>query len=331
MKGLFIEETSSFKRIYNPEQVEKIGEIVDIYAPPMTPGNIFDDAGILNDCEIIFTGWGAPCIDEHLLSYAPNLKIVFYGAGSVKKLVTDASWEKGVRIVSAWGANAVPVSEYTLSQILWNLKRGYAMERDYKKSKGRFDKTAVPPAGAYKSTVGLISLGMIARKVCELLKHFEMNVIAYDPFVSEEDAKALGAELVSLEEVFIKSDVVSLHTPWLPETVGMITGEMISSMKKGSTFINTARGAVIKEEEMIAALQNRNDIQAVLDVTYPEPPADDSPLWTMENVVLTPHIAGSMTQECNRHAQYMIEELERYLKGEELIYELSEAKAKIMA
>jgi len=125
--------------------------------------------------------------------------------------------------------------------------------------------------------------------------------------------------------------VVSLHTPWLPETVGMVTGAHLRSMKTDATFINTARGAIVREAEMIAALQERPDLTAVLDVTYPEPPEAGSPLYTLPNVILTPHIAGSMGRECQRMGRLMVDEFERYRAGEPLRWAISQEQAAVMA
>ena len=158
-----------------------------------------------------------------------------------------------------------------------------------------------------------------------------MRVIAYDPFVDEATAAKLGVTLVTLEALFAQSDVVSLHTPWLPETVGLITGELIASMKPCATFINTSRGAVVWEEEMLDVLAARPDLQAVLDVVWPEPPAPESRLFDLPNVVLTPHIAGSMGAECHRMGRYMIDELDRYLAGEPLRWGITREKAAILA
>lgn len=328
-KALFV--LDDFDTIYSEETVNLIKEVVDVYAGPLSCADIEKNPDILNECEIIFSGWGAPKMDETFLNHAPKLEYVFYGAGTIRYMVSDEFWKRGIRVSSAWAINAIPVSEYTLSQILFSLKSGYQFARAYKKAKGRALCSEVKFAGGYKSTVGLVSLGMIARIVTERLKSFDVNVIAYDPFVTEEEASKLGVTLCSLEDVFKNADVVSLHTPWLKETENMITGEMFASMKEGATFINSARGAVVREREMIDVLLERTDLQAVLDVTYPEPPKEDSPLWTMENVMLTPHIAGSMGSECYRHAQAMYEECVRYLENEPLKYEISEAKSKIMA
>ncbi|MFQ9872123.1 MAG: NAD(P)-dependent oxidoreductase [Oscillospiraceae bacterium] len=148
---------------------------------------------------------------------------------------------------------------------------------------------------------------MIARLVAQRLRTFDVKILAYDPFVTAEQAQELGVTLCSLQELFSRSDVVSLHTPWLKETENMITGEMFASMKQGATFINSARGAVIREPEMIEVLQRRPDLQAVLDVTYPEPPAQDSPLWTMEtscSLRISPAVwamsATAMPRPCSR-------------------------------
>jgi phosphoglycerate dehydrogenase-like enzyme len=175
-------------------------------------------------------------------------------------------------------------------------------------------------AGAYGSTVGIISLGAIGRMVSERLRAFDVQVIAHDPFTTPEQAHALNVTLTSLEDVFARADVVSCHTPWLPETEGLLTGAHFRSMKPGASFINTARGAVVNEAGLIAALQERPDLFAVLDVTWPEPPEPDSPLYTLPNVLLTPHIAGSMHGECRRMGRAMVDELARWQRGEPLKY-----------
>ena len=161
----------------------------------------------------------------------------------------------------------------------------------------------------------------------ERLKTFELNLLAYDPYVPSYS----GVTMVSLNDLFERSDVVSLHTPWLKETEGMITGEHLAKMKPYTTFINSARGAVVREAEMIEVLRQRPDLVAVLDVTYPEPPVPESPLYDLPNVILTPHIAGPVGPECHRNGQYMLEELKRYLVGESLKYGLTREQVKIMA
>lgn len=327
LKGIFILHTNAYDKIYGSSELEEIGRLVDIYAPQQTAESIRQDPSILSQAELIFSGWGMARMDEALLDAAPNLKAVFYGAGSIRGFATDAVWDRGILISSAYAANAIPTAEFALSQILFSLKRGWYYALAVKREGAYPPKTPVP--GAYESSVGLVSLGMIGTYVAQLLQAFDVRVLAYTS--SEEKAARLGAERCSLEALFSRSDVVSLHTPWIPETEGMITGEHFALMKPDATFINTARGAVIREQEMIEVLQQRADLFAILDVTYPEPPEPGSPLYTLPNVVLTPHIAGSLDNECRRMGRYMVDELKRYLSGEPLQWAISKEKAATLA
>jgi len=327
--AIYILNTDAYNIIYGMSERADIGELVNMVAPQQTSESITAHPELLADVDIIFSGWGMARLNKDFLTAAPNLKAVFYSAGSIRGFATNAAWDRGIIICSAWAANAVPVSEYTLAQILFSLKRGWHHALTIKRGQRWMKQTAVP--GAYDSTVGIISLGMIGRLVVERLRPFDVRIIAYDPFVSEGTAAELGVELCSLEDVFERADVVSLHTPKLPETLGMITGAHLASMKEGATFINTARGAIVREIEMIEVLQGRPDLYAILDVTDPEPPVEGSPLYTLPNAVLTPHIAGSMDTECRRMARYMIDDYKRYLAGEPLLWEISREKARILA
>ena len=330
-KALYILDPGPYEWIYGPTEREDISKLVDVIAPQQTAQSIREHPELLHDVQVILSGWGAPVMDEAFLDLAPNLKAVFYGAGSIRGIVDHAFWQRGLLITSAYGANAVPVAIYTLSQILFSLKHGWRYGLELKRTHQYPERETMNMPGTYTSTVGIISLGMVGRNVCELLKPFGLKVLAYDPFVSPETAKELGVELCSLEDVFRRADVVSLHTPWLKETEGLITGAHFAAMKTGASFINTARGAVVREEEMIAVLQQRPDLFAVLDVVHPEPPAPDSPLFTLPNVIVTPHIAGAVGTECQRMGRYMVEELTRYLHGDALQWGITEQKAKVLA
>jgi len=334
LNGLFILHDEAYRKIYTPEVRQEIGKHVHISGPQLNARTIRDHLALLEGVEVIFSGWGGPKLDATFLEAAPRLKAVFYGAGSVKSMVTDAFWDRNIPITSAYAANAVPVAEYVLSQILFLLRGGWLLAQRVKQDRhyGAMREWGEELPGTCGSTVGIVSLGMIGRRVRELLRPFELHVLAYDPYVSREQGEALGVEMCSLEELFRRSDVITLHTPWLKETEGMITGEHFALMKRRASFINTARGAIVREQEMIEALRKRPDLQAVLDVTYPEPPEPDSPLFTLPNVVLTPHIAGSMTvNECQRMGMYMAEELRRFVAGQPLQWEVSRERAAMMA
>ncbi len=329
LKGIYLLDESAYRKIYREEVREQISQWVQIAAPPQTGQSIAANMDLLEDIEVIFSGWGCPRLTAEFLVHAPRLKAVFYGAGSIHYFVTDAFWEKGILVTTAYEANDIPVSEFALSQILLSLK-GYWQHVNWIKGGGAWwDR--LPAAGDYGSTVGLISLGKIGRMVARHLKRFDVRVLAYDPFATRQVAKKFNVELCSLEDIFICSDVVSLHTPWLPETERMITGRHIASMKKGATFINTARGAIVREDEMIAVLKERPDLFALLDVTYPEPPEPGSLLWQLPNVIISPHIAGPNDAECRRNGHLVVAELRRYLNGEPLRFAMTRDKIAIMA
>jgi phosphoglycerate dehydrogenase-like enzyme len=329
LKAISIMARRLYEDVYGPEQRLRLGQMLEM------SDRVFErieDEGCeeeLKKAEVLVTGWGAPNLDEAFLAKAPELKLVLYAAGSIRGVSSEASWGHGVRITNSRAANAVPVSEYTLGVILLSLKHFWRYSHQYKEMRAYPRRTFIP--GAYGTTVGLVSLGAVGRLVLDRLKSFDLRILAYDPYVTPEEARAMGCELVGMEELFERSDVVSLHTPHLAATGQMIKGSHFESMKEGATFVNTARGGVVNEAEMIAVLTARADLQAILDVTQPEPPRPNSPLYDLPNVVLTPHIGGATDYECRRLGQLMVDELERYVAGEPMLFEVTAELAPILA
>ena len=302
-------------------QVEVIGKSCALDQIVMMPR--------LEEVDILFTGWYSPRLEGAYLRRMPHLKAVFHGGGTIKFIVSDEFWEREIPICSAYMANAIPVAEFTQAAILMSLKRVWSLSREAQRERrwGRCE--AVP--GAYRSVVGLLSLGAIGRLVAERFRTSDLQLVAFDPFTSPSDAAKLGVRLVSLEELFSASDVVSIHAPLLPETRGMVTGVMIDSMKQGATLINTARGALIRETEMVEVLRRRTDLTAFLDVVEVEPLPVSSPLFEMPNVVLTPHMAGSVGNECRRMGAFMSEELARFRAKRPLLWRISSEQCARMA
>ncbi len=327
-KGIYLLDADCYEMIYGLAERETVAARLSLTAPPQTTESVTARPDVLQGVQIVMSGWGCPCMDADFLAAAPDLEAVFYGAGSIRGLVSEAFWERDIVITSAYAANGVPVAEYALAQILSGLKCVWPTVRNLRATRCW---QRGPMIGAYGTTVGLISLGMVARHLCRLLRAFDLKVLAYDPFVSADDAAALGVTLTGLDDIFAQSDAVSLHTPNLPETAGMITGRHLRMLRPNATFINTARGAVVRETEMIEVLGERPDVTAVLDVTNPEPPPPESPLWTLPNVVLTPHIAGSMAQECRRMGRSAVTEMEAYLDGRPMQWRISRAQAATLA
>ncbi len=317
-------------KIYPASVRHKMSSVCDVVAEG-TPDDLPKLKESLGEVEILFSGWGCPRMDEETLSFFPKLKLVLYGAGSLKSMMRDHFWTRDIPVCSAWMANAVPVAEFTFAQIILSLKQVPQLPGMMREAKGKATPAHFEKGGAYGTTVSLISLGVIGRKVAKLLQSLDVEVLAYDPFCSQDAATELGVKLVSLEEAFSRARVVSLHTPWLKETEGMITGKLLASIPPGGSFINTARGAVVNEAEMITVLEKRPDLSALLDVTHPEPPVQDSPFYTLPNVFLTPHIAGSIFGECGRMGEYMVDECRRWISGEKLIYQVSKSAFEKMA
>ena len=322
--GLFVLNADAYDLSYGPDERSAIAALVELFGPPMTAEQAAARPDLLARADVLFSGWGAPLVDDPFLDAAPNLRAIFYAAGATGDWMTEAAWDRGLTVTTASSANAVPVAEYTLAAILFSLKHGWRLARQVRADRTYANHGAVP--GNYRRVVGVISLGTIARKLLALLKPFELDVLVYDPFLTDAGAADLGVvRSPSLDDLFARSDVVTLHAPNLPETRGMITGRHVDSMKPGATFINTARGAIVREDEVLAVLARRPDLQAVLDTVAQEPPSADSPLYTLDNVVLTPHLAGSRDQECRRMGRLMVDELTRYVTGQPLLYALSPA------
>lgn len=316
-KALFI--TSRFDEIYSPELQQRVEGLVDVIAPPQ-PADILSQAPeLLREVEIILSGWHAPVLDEPFLDAAPRLEAFFYAAGCIESVVTPVVRDREIVVCHSIYANSVPVAEFTLAQILLGLKHTYQAQSAYRRDfEQGYSWRNVP--GAFGGKVGLIGLGNVSRILLGLLEPFDIQVFACDPALDARQMSALGAEKRALSEIFKACDVVSLHAPEILSTAGMITGDLLQSMKSGATFINTSRGSLVREGELADVLSARSDLYAVLDVTDPEPPLPSSPLWSMPNVCLTPHIAGSQGKERFRVGEAMVDDLERYLKGLPLKY-----------
>ena len=215
-------------------------------------------------------------------------------------------FDNNVKVFSAWLANAIPVAEYCLGQILLSLKGYFRSERLFH-SPENYNKSSVGP-GIYGETVALIGSGAVSTHLQILLKPFALNVQVVSSFPHERT--------ISLEDAFKQAKVISNHLPNRPEDAGIFNGKLFASMRRGATFINSGRGMQVNEAEMIEVLNQRQDLTVILDVTHPEPPVAGSPLYTMPNVFLTPHIAGSVNDETHRMSDYMIAEYRRYAAGE---------------
>lgn len=328
--GMFILDPGPFETIYGDELATEIAQLVSVDPRPRRRDEVLADLSQLADVELIFSGWGGPVLDEAFLAAAPKLRAVFYGAGSIRFMATEAFWASDIAITCAAALNGVPVANFTLAQILFSLKLGWEHLLAIREG-GPQAARRLPVAGDYHSKVGVISLGVIGRLVCERLRPFDLEVLAYDPFVPDARFAELGVRRADLETIFAECDVVTLHAPNLPSTRKMIRGEHFAAMKPHATFINTSRGDIVDEPAMTAVLAARPDLWACLDVLAELDKSAQERLYRLPNVVHTPHIAGSMGAECRRMGRGMVDELRRWLAGEPLRWRVTREQFELMA
>ena len=333
MKAIFLcEQPDKLVRVFNSQTVAAIKEKLELDSHIYSKNELLSAPGKFSDVEIIFSTWGMPEMTEQEIRLClPRLKCLFYGAGSVQAFARPFL-ACGVRVFSAWAANAVPVAEYTVAQIILSNKGYFLSSRLYHEKGNAVAAEAFAKCkGNYGETVGIIGAGMIGRLVIQMLKQYKLNVLVFDPFLPDRKAVELGVTKCSLEELFENSFVVSNHLANNAQTQGMLSYNLFCRMRENAVFINTGRGAQVVEDDLVRILEQRPDLTALLDVTYPEPPIEGHRFYTLPNCLLTPHIAGSAGDEVSRMGEYMLYEFEAYLSGEICKYEVSTKMLETMA
>ena len=323
-KAIFLSEnTKRFYTVFSPDTIQRIQSFADTDGIPYSKKDVLSSPTRFSNTAFLFSTWGMPNFTEdEIRTYFPHLECVFYAAGSVQGFARPFL-ACGVRVFSAWAANAVPVAEYTVAQILLANKGFFAQTRLMKeRNVPETQRLKQQYPGNYQEKIGLIGCGMIGSLVAEKLKDYKLEVLVYDPFLPDDKARALQVTRGTLEELFSSCRVVSNHLPDIPTTRSILHYGLFSKMMPYSTFLNTGRGAQVVEADLARVLAQRPDLTAVLDVTDPEPAEPSNPFFTLPNCYLTPHIAGSLGKECLRMSEYMITECVRYLNGDPCQYEI---------
>ena len=314
-------------RVYAEKQHAALEKQVDLLSGVFT--SIRDER--LKDVECVFSTWGMPvCTAEEIRAYTPNLKAVFYAAGSVQAFA-QPFLDCGVKVYSAWQANAVPVVEFAHAQIMLALK-GYFQTRlamAQSRSAGAAVFSHFP--GVFDVKVGLLGCGAIGSRLAERLRTADAEVLVFDPFLSDERAQALNVRKAELDEIFAVCDVVSNHLANLPATVGIIRRSHLLSMKPYSTFINTGRGPQLDEKDLYDMLTLDPTRFALIDVMTDEQHSDTNPLNALPNCWITPHIAGSSGLEVRRMAEYMLDAHHLFASGLPCSYEVTPSMLATMA
>lgn len=305
-----------------PDDGENLKRFLTFQNPNLS--NIFcftkENLQELPDVEFVFSTWYMPMLTEdEIAKYLPNLKAVFYAAGTVKYFA-EPFLNRGIKIFSAASANGIPVAEFTASQIVLANKGYFQAQKAYKwpiwtRGFNMARKMAEVKFGNYEATIGIIGCGAIGSKVVELLSSYKFNILVFDPYLNDSRAQSLGVKKVELVELFESSDVISNHLPDIPSTRGMINYVLLSAMKPTATIINTGRGRQIVEKDLAKVMRKNKNMCALLDVTTHEPMFPWNPLYFCRNVFLTPHIAGSLGNEFGRMVEYMYQAYQDTLSG----------------
>ena len=320
--ALFGTNETQFSKVYTPDVLEKLSRYGEL-SKKINQKNLSENAEFMKDCEIAFSTWGMPKFTkEEIKEYMPKLKAVFYSAGTVQYFAKPFL-ESGIKVYSAFAANAVPVAEYTFAQISLAAKGFFQSAKYYRSLPVYSHHIANASTGNFGCKVGLVGLGAIGKMVAERLNALDVEVYACDPFVPEETAKALGVTLVDMETLFSECDIISNHLANKPELKNVFNYKLFKKMKKRSTFINTGRGAQVAEYSLALSLLLHPSRTFIADVIKNEVFPYISPLFWCPNAILTPHIAGSTGNEPQRMAYYMMEEMEKFVAGKETKYEVT--------
>ena len=278
---------------------------------------------LLPPAEACITSWGVAQLDADVMKAAPRLQAMAHMGSSVKRFVSPAFWARGMHLTSAGITLARDVAETTLGLMIVGQKRIWPLGQHVREGGWRdspiWDKWFARELT--RKNVGIVGASNVGRHLIELLKPFETNVLLYDPFVSDEEAAKLGTIRMALEDLLRQCDILALCAPGNEATYQMINAEGLGIMKDDALIVNTARGSLIEEAALIDELQ-KGRFFAFLDVTDPEPPAADSPLRQLPNVVVTPHIAGCI-DNCNRMGELAVDELRRFFAGEPAVYQIT--------
>ncbi|GAA1851534.1 hydroxyacid dehydrogenase [Myceligenerans crystallogenes] len=317
---LLVMSGETYRTQFGPVERARLGELATL-GEPVQVESLDEPAARerLPAVEVLLTSWGAHALTPEVLAAAPRLRAVIHCAGTVRSIMTEAAWARELLVTNAVDANAVPVAEFTFAAVIMAGKRAPFLAARARAARAGWSSGEFGELSNRDRTIGIVGFSRIGRRVVERLAGLETReVLVFDPFADRDEVKAAGARLTGLDELLAASSITSLHAPALPSTRHMIGARELALMPDGATLINTARGMIVDTAALEAECETGR-LHAILDVTEPEPLNADSVLYDLPNVMITPHIAGSLGSETRRMTAAALDELERYASGEDPI------------
>lgn len=318
--ALLVMADTTFEKQFGPAELHRLHALADL-AEPIRVSDLDspDSRARLAHAEVLITSWGCPTLTTDHLDAAPNLRAILHCAGSVRGLLPDDVHTRGIQVASAADLNAVPVAEFTLAAVIMAGKRAFPLAQHSRTEPAGWGESFGSELSNLGRTIGIVGFSKIGRRAVDLIARTlaPERILVSDPMADAAAVAAAGASLTTLDDLLTRSDIVSLHAPLLPQTAGMIGARELALIPEGATLINTARGGLI-DHDALAARCAAGTLDAILDVTDPEPLPVDHPLLALPNVAITPHIAGSLGTETRRLSRAMLDALEALTLGESL-------------
>jgi D-3-phosphoglycerate dehydrogenase len=250
-------------------------------------------------------------VTKDVMDAAPKLRVIGRAGVGVDNIEVAAATTRGIVVMNAPDGNTITTGEHAVALLVAlarNIPQANASLRG-----GKWDKKKFVGVELLGKTLGIIGLGRIGKVVATRAKGFGMNIVAFDPFISPEQARDLDIETASLDEVFSRADFLTIHTPLTQDTRGIIGPEAFAKMKKGARIVNCARGGLVDEAALVNAIKEGTVAGAALDVFEQEPPPVDHPLLSMDNVIVTPHLGASTKEAQEGVALTVAEQMRDYL------------------
>lgn len=301
-------------KVYANGRKEKLAGLVDLHPEIVTSESLESQLERIKDIDVIFSTWGMVPLTGSLLDQLSSLKAVFYAAGATQYF-RNPFVERGITVCSATSANAIPVAEFALAQVLLAGAGYFRNSRECTDAWHTEVGNSFRGHGNYGGRVAILGNGSISHFLQDFLAAHHLEVVVVP-------SRSVN-RTISLEEAFSTSFAIVNLFPDRDDNAGVFNAALLEQMMDSAVFINVGRGRQVNEADLIRVMKCRPDLTALLDVQWPEPPVNGSELYTLPNIKLSAHIAGSTASELIRMADYMIEEFQRFERGEPLQYEVT--------